>query len=80
MRAAWNPEDPYNDDWQNLLYEFSMSATDEKTFFSEDKDDEGRSPAMDVIELDSKMYSEIFLSGKAPEKPWFVAFVRKRRS
>lgn len=35
---------------------------------------------MDVIELDGKTYSEIFLSGKAPDKPWYVAFIRKRRS
>ena len=56
--------------------------SDEKTFVTQDKDDAGRSPTMDVIELDDQMYSETFQSccGNGPEKPWYVAFIKKRRS
>ena len=30
--------------------------------------------------MDDQMYREVFASGKVPLKPWFVVFVRKRRS
>lgn len=33
-----------------------------------------------MIELDEQMIRDVFLSGKEPDRPWFVAFIRKRRS
>ena len=34
----------------------------------------------DVVEMDDTLYKEVFNSGNPPKKPWFVAFIRKRRT
>ena len=54
---------------------------DKKTFYDhKDVGDEDRKPEEDVIVMDDVMYAEIFNNGKGPDKPWFIAFVRKKRS
>ena len=80
MSKEWDPQDPFNTSWQDELYEYCRTLDDDATFFTVDEDDEGRLPETDCLEMDEKMYAEVFNSGKVPEKPWFVAFIRKRRS
>ena len=80
LSAKWDEFDPYNAEWSNELHNYSLTLDDDATFFTKDEGDEARRPSADVIEMDDQMYREVFTSGKAPLKPWFVVFVRKRRS
>ena len=89
ITAKWDPADPFNDKWQNELYDLTMEIGDAETFNFEQKDegDEDRPSERDVILLTSDMYKKEFcadaLSFEActpPTKPWFIAFVSFKRS
>ena len=78
---AWDPEDPYGEPWQSDLYDYINTIEAEETFFfTKDEEDNQRPDELKVIELTEQMYSEIFNSGKEPEKPWYVAFVRYKKT
>ena len=59
-----------------------MTLNDTDTFYKKkDKDDKDRPPERDVIIMDDEMYAQIFNNGDGgPDKPWMIAFVRKKRS
>ena len=64
------------------LHEWVMSMTDEFTFNNTEnyKGDEGRLPEHDVIEMTEEQYREIFLGPTPPKEPWYIAFIKKKRS
>ena len=80
LSAEFDEFDPYDVQWANELHDYTSTLDDDATFFTQDEGDEKRQPKTDVIEMDDQMYREVFVSGKAPLKSWFVVFVRKRRS
>ena len=83
LRAEWDPTDPFNSDWQGKLHAYAEKVTDEEAFTTSVEDgEERRDPSTDVLELDEAKFREVFInsSSNPPEKPWFVAFIRKNRS
>ena len=45
-----------------------------------EKDDEGRPPELDVVEMTEQMYRDVFFGPSPPKEKWYIAFIKKRRS
>ena len=82
LRLEFDAEDPQNKEWLNKVHEQVNAMTDEDTFLNDEnkRDDEGRPPELDVIELTDQSFKEIFNGKEPPQEIWYVAFVKRKRS
>ena len=80
IREKHNPEDRFNEEWITAMHAVVYPMDDEATFFNDNEFEEGSPADTDVLELTDEMFSEIFNGSEPPQKPWYIAFARKRRT
>ena len=82
MRAEWDPEDRYKDDWPDKVHDVVSAMPDDYTFDEVEnrKGDEDRLPEHDVIEMTEDLYRELFFGPEPTKTKWLITFIKKRRS